>query len=84
MKDALESAGYIMVDFDQWGITCLSEQDPDLEVDLDELSDYGDQSRLVLRRGRLSENEIDDAKEYLNRIYRGIRDQIVADVAYGL
>jgi len=70
IKATLESAGYSLVDFDQWGLTFSSKNDPDLRVDVDELDDYGDASRLVLRKGRVSEKDLDTAAEYLGQIYR--------------
>ena len=69
VEAALESAGYVMVDFDPWGMTYLSKNDPDLRVDVDELDDYGDNIRLFLRKSRLSEQDAHEAEEYLQRIY---------------
>ena len=33
--EALESYGFLLVDFDQWGLTFLSSKDPDLIADVD-------------------------------------------------
>ena len=75
-KAALESLGYGLADFDQWGLTYLSSRDPDLIADVDELDDYGDNTRLILRKGRLSKHDIDDAREYLVLVYREITNDI--------
>jgi len=75
-KAALESLGYGLADFDQWGLTYLSSVDPDLMADVDELDDYGDNTRLILRKGRLSKHDIDDARERLEQIYCRIVDEI--------
>jgi len=75
VKATLKSAGYVMVDFDQWGMTYLSKQDPDLRVDVDELDDYGDNIRLFLRKSRLSGQDAHEAEEYLQRIYCELTDQ---------
>lgn len=74
----LESSGYYWVDCDQWGFTYFSGDDPDLSIDADELDDYGDKSRLILRKGKLSEYDIDSAIEYLRQIYRKLTDEIGA------
>ena len=76
IKAALESSGHILVDFDQWGLTYLSGNGPDLSVKVDELDDYGNKSRLVLRKGDLSEYDIDDTKKTLQQIYCEIIDEI--------
>ncbi len=75
-KAALESLGYGLADFDQWGLTYLSLEDPDLSADVDELNDYGDNTRLTLRKGRLSKYDIDEARESLEQIYFRIVDEI--------
>ena len=75
-KVALESLGYGLADFDQWGLTYLSLEDPDLSADVDELNDYWDNTRLTLRKGRLSKYDIDEAKESLEQIYCRIVDEI--------
>ena len=82
--EALESSGYILTDFDQWGLRYLSGDDPDLQIDIDELDDYGGMCRLVLRKGKLSEGDIDDAKVYLQHIYSQIAEQIDTPVLYEL
>lgn len=38
-REALESYGFLLVDFDQWGLTYLSSKDPHLIADVDELDD---------------------------------------------
>lgn len=81
IRAALESSGYYWADFDQWGFTYFSEDDPDLSIDADELDDYGDRSRLILRKGKLSEYDIDDARGYLLEIYYRIIDEIGMPVA---
>jgi hypothetical protein len=83
IKTTLESAGYALVDFDQWGLTFSSKKDLDLRVDVDELDDYGDTSRLILCKGRLSESDIDRAKSCLLRTYREVAEkaQILATEA---
>ena len=57
IEAALRSARYGVVDFDPWGRTYLSVDDPYLEVDVDALSDYGDRSRLRMRRSKISEHQ---------------------------
>ena len=69
IKTSLEDSGYILVDFDQWGLTYFSGDDPDLSINVDELDDYGDKSRIILRKGKLLEHDIDEARRYLQRIY---------------
>ncbi len=76
IKSALNSSGYILVDFDQWGLTYFSGDDPDLSVNVDELDDYGDKSRIILHKGKLSEHDIDKARNYLQRIYYEILGKI--------
>jgi hypothetical protein len=78
IKTSLEDSGYISVDFDQWGLTYFSCDDPDLSVNVDELDNYGDKSRLILRKGKLSKDEIDITKGYLRKIYRQITSRIDA------
>ncbi len=78
IKAALDSSGYILVDFDQWGLTYFSGDDPDLSVSVDELNDYGDKSRIILRKGRLSQDDIDEAKDYLQQIYHEITNEVDA------
>ena len=78
IKAALDSSGYILVDFDQWGLTYFSGDDPGLSVNVDELDDYGDKSRMILRKGELSQDDIDEAKDYLRQIYREITDEVDA------
>ena len=80
-KGALESLGYGLADFDQWGLTYLSQKDPDLSADVDELDDYGDNTRLTLRKGRLSKYDIDEARESLEQIYCRIVDEIGIPIA---
>ncbi len=80
-KVALESLGYGLADFDQWGLTYLSLEDPDLSADVDELNDYGDNTRLTLRKGRLSKYDIDEARESLEQIYCRIVDEIGMPIA---
>ena len=80
-KTALESLGYGLADFDQWGLTYLAQEDPDLTADVDELDDYGDNTRLILRKGRLSKYDIDDARECLEQIYCRIVDEIGMPIA---
>ena len=80
-KEALESYGFLLVDFDQWGLTCLSSVDPDLIADVDELDDYGDSTRLILRKGRLSKYDINNAMENLEQIYCRIVDEIGIPIA---
>ena len=75
-KEALESYGFLLIDFDQWGVTYISSKDPDLMGDVDELDDYGDSTRLILRKGRVSKYDIDDARERLEQIYYRIVDEI--------
>jgi len=75
-KEALESYGFSLVDFDQWGLTYLSKVYPDLTADVDELDDYGDSTRLILRKGRLLEYDFDEAWKYLELIYCRIVDEI--------
>jgi len=75
-KEALESYGFLLVDFDQWGLTYLSSVDPDLIADVDELDDYGDSTRLILRKGRLLKYDINNAMENLEQIYCRIVDEI--------
>lgn len=81
VRAALESSGYILVDFDQWGLTYFSGDDLDLSIDADELDDYGYKSRIILRKGKLSEDNIDNAREYLRQIYYRITDEIGMPVA---
>ena len=69
IKSSLENSGYILEDFDQWGLTYFSCDDPDLTVSVDELDDYGDKSRIILRKGRLLEHDIGKARNYLQGIY---------------
>jgi len=76
IKTSLENSGYILVDFDQWGLTYFSGDDPDLSVNVDELDDYGDKSRIILRKGKLLEHDIDKARNYLQRIYYEILGEI--------
>ncbi|MFB0554217.1 MAG: hypothetical protein ACETWQ_12995 [Phycisphaerae bacterium] len=90
IKEALESLQYVPVDFDQWGLTYISRKDPDLSVDVDELDDYGENTRVVLRKGRLSESNIDEARCYLELLYRRLinknqfsRDQYQRIKSYG-
>ena len=78
IKTSLENSGYILVDFDQWGLTYFSGDDPDLSVNVDELDDYGDKSQIILRKGRLSQDDIDEAKDYLQQIYRKITGEVDA------
>jgi len=66
---------YVPVDFDQWGLTYISRKDPDLSVDVDELDDYGENTRVVLRKGRLSERDIDEARCCLELLYRWLTDK---------
>ena len=87
---ALESSECALFDFDQRGLVYISKKDPDLSVDLDELDDYGDNTRLVLRKGRLSGCDIDEARRYLELFYRQLtnrnqfsRDQHQWMKAYG-
>jgi hypothetical protein len=80
-KVALESLGYGLADFDPWGLTYLSLEDPDLSADVDELNDYGDNTRLTLRKGRLSKYDIDEARESLEQIYCRIVDEIGMPIA---
>jgi len=75
IKASLEDSGYIVVDFDQWGLTYSSGDDPDLSVNVDELDDYGNRSRIILRKGKLSEEDIGDARQYLQNIYNEITDR---------
>ena len=75
-KAALESLGYGLADFDQWGLTYLSQEDPDLIADVDELNEYGDNTRLTLRKGRLSKYDVDEARKSLEQIYCSIIDEI--------
>ncbi len=75
-KAVLESLGYGLADFDQWGLTYLSLEDPDLSADVDELNDYGDNTRLTLRKGRLSKYDVDEARETLEQMYCRIVDEI--------
>jgi hypothetical protein len=74
-KQALESSEYALIDFDQWGLTYVSRKDPDLSVDVSELDDYGENTRVVLRKGRLSECDIDEARCYLEMLYRRLTDK---------
>jgi hypothetical protein len=83
-KAALESLGYGLADFDQWGLTYLSSVDPDLMADVDELDDYGDNIRLILRKCRLSKYDIDDARECLEQIYCRMVDEIGMPIAPAL
>ncbi len=80
-KAVLESLGYGLADFDQWGLTYLSQEDPDLSAGVDELNDYGDNTRLTLRKGRLSKYDIDEAREALEQIYCRIVDEIGMPIA---
>ncbi len=80
-KAALESLGYGLADFDQWALTYLSLEDPDLSAGVDELNDYGDNTRLTLRKGRLSKYDIDEARESLEQIYCRIVDEIGMPIA---
>ena len=73
---ALESSGYRLADFDQWGLTYLSREYPDLWIDLDELDEYCCKTRLVLHKDRLFESKVDIAKECLERIYHQIINKI--------
>jgi hypothetical protein len=75
-KAALESLGYGLADFDQWGLTYLSQEDPDLIADVDEINEYGDNTRLTLRKGRLSKYDVDEARKSLEQIYCSIIDEI--------
>jgi hypothetical protein len=81
VRAALESSGYILVDLDQWGLSYSSGDDPDLSVDADELDDYGYKFRIILRKGKLSEDDIDNAREHLRQIYREITDKSNAQMA---
>lgn len=81
IRAALESSGYVLVDFDQWGLSYFSGDDLDLSIDVDELDDYRQKFRIILRRGKLSEDDIDDAREYLRQIYREITDKSNAHMA---
>lgn len=76
IKTSLENSGYILVDFDQWGLTYFSGDDPDLSINIDELDDYGDKSRIILRKGKLLEHDIDESRRYLQRIYYEILGEI--------
>jgi hypothetical protein len=76
IKAALDSSGYILADFDQWGITYFSSDDSDLSVNVDELDDYGAKFRIILRKGTLLEYDINEAKRYLQRIYYEILSKI--------
>jgi len=49
---------------------------PFIELGPDELNDYGDNTRLTLRKGRLSKYDIDEARESLEQIYCRIVDEI--------
>lgn len=75
-EKALKSCGLLACDFDQWGMSFLSHKDADLTAGVDELGDYGDSSRLVLRIGKLSENDVGNARDYLQQIYCEIIDKI--------
>jgi hypothetical protein len=76
-RKVLESYGFVPVDFDQWGLAYLSTNDPDLSAEVDEVDDYGDNSRLILRKGRLSEYDIDETKLYLEQLYRQLTSKTV-------
>ena len=76
IKTSLENSGYILVDFDQCGLTYFSRDDPDLSVNVDELDDYGDKSQIILRKGKLLEHDIDKARNYLQQIYYEILGEI--------
>jgi len=76
IKASLESSGYILVDYDQWGLRYFSGDDPALSIDVDELDDYGDRSRIILCKGQLSEDDIDEAKDYLRQIYRKVTNEV--------
>jgi hypothetical protein len=78
IKVSLESYGGLLVDFDQWGLRYFSSDDPDLTIEANELDDYGDKSILILRKEKLSKDEIDIAKDYLRQIYHEITDGINA------
>lgn len=69
IRATLESSGYTLVDCDQWGLTYFDRSEPYLRIDVDELDDHGSESRVILRKWKLSENNIDQAKGYLRRIY---------------
>ena len=78
IKVSLESYGGLLVDFDQWGLRYFSGDDPDLTIEADELDDFGDKSRLILRKEKLSKDEINIAKDYLRHIYHEIASGIDA------
>ena len=62
-------------------LTYLSQEDPDLSADVDELNDYGVNTRLTLRKGRLSKYDIDEVRESLEQIYCRIVDEIGMPIA---
>ena len=80
LKAALESSGYVLVDFDQWGYAYLSGDDPDLTAEVNDLNDYVGKCRLTFRRGRLLEDEIGDAREYVRQIYNVITNRMAVEV----
>jgi len=84
IKEFLESSGYVLVDFDQWGLTYRSSEDPDLSADVDELDDYADNIRLVLRKGSLSKHDIGGARGYLDQIYRRIVYEVGTQIAHAV
>jgi len=80
IKTYLGDSGYILVDFDQWGLTYFSRDDPELSINIDELDDYGNKSRITLRKARLSQDDIEETIDYLQQIYRKITGEVDASL----
>jgi hypothetical protein len=75
---ALESSRYGLADFDEWGRTYLSAGDPYLEIDVDALDDYGDRSRLRMRKSRIPEREVSRMKGHLLEAYCSVGRELAA------
>lgn len=76
--EALESARYGLADFDEWGRTYLAADDPYIEIDVDALNDYGDKSRLRMRKSRIPEREVCRMKGYLLEAYCSVGRELAA------
>lgn len=72
VKAGLESLGFKLVDFSEWGVTYFSKNDPSITADVDEFDSYSESSQLVLRKGKLLENQVEAAREYLQHIYNKV------------